>query len=172
MCSVLSRFTSRLVEKENGCLEFQGSRTPAGYGRFFIGKKQALAHRFAWEAKNPPLNEGETVEQVACKNPACCNVDHMAVVSQKSVMSRRKPGGNYASGERNGHFTKPYMTPRGQSHGRSKLRESDVLGIRYEHIKEGKSGNQIAKARGLSVSHVCEILSGKSWSHLQAAADR
>lgn len=76
---VEGRLQAKLVENENGCLEFTGYLTPKGYGQIRVGGRSGgshLTHRVAWELVNGPIEDGLFVCH-KCDNPSCCNVDHL-----------------------------------------------------------------------------------------------
>lgn len=55
---------------------------------------------------------------------------------------------------------------RGEGHPFSKLTEKDVLEIKRLASVDGLSGRKISSLFGVSVSVVCDILRGDSWSHV------
>lgn len=75
--------------------------------------------------------------------------------------------GTKATGEKNGTHTKPEKRPRGSSHGRAILQESDVVYIK-EHLKTGYRGIgvKLAQTFGVSPQIISDIKSGRVWSHV------
>lgn len=73
--------------------------------------------------------------------------------------------GTRAMGARHGRNTKPERTPRGSSHGFSKLTERDVLSIRAAPRNPG-SGVRLAAQYGVSASLICRIRLRKNWRHV------
>ena len=63
------------------CHVFRGSKTH-GYGQIMINKKPVRVHRRCWETEVGPIPEGMFIDHV-CRNRACCNVDHLRVVTPK-----------------------------------------------------------------------------------------
>jgi hypothetical protein len=57
------------------------------------------------------------------------------------------------------------FTPRGSKHGCAKLTEADIPKI-FEMRRDGKKLREIGKAFKISVTQASDILSGKSWAHL------
>lgn len=45
-----ARFWARFARQPNGCLEWTGARSPAGYGNIRIGNRLYLTHRLVYEA--------------------------------------------------------------------------------------------------------------------------
>jgi hypothetical protein len=73
--------------------------------------------------------------------------------------------GTRAMGARHGRSTKPERTPRGSSHGHSKITERDVLAIRAVPKTIG-SGVRLAARYGVSPAAICVIRSRKNWKHI------
>ena len=67
------------------CIEFQGYRNAAGYGRVRCKGKRVYAHRKAWEDKNGPAPEGMMIRH-RCDNPSCINPDHLLLGSHQDNM--------------------------------------------------------------------------------------
>lgn len=68
---------------DGNCLIWTAHRTPDGYGRFNVGGgRRMLTHRFAWETEVGPIPEGLLLDHI-CRNPACCNVRHLRLVTNK-----------------------------------------------------------------------------------------
>jgi len=64
------------------CHVFRGSKN-CGYGWVGVkGSKSILVHRYIWEAENGPIPEDMMIDHM-CRNRACCNVDHLRVVTSR-----------------------------------------------------------------------------------------
>lgn len=79
------------------CWEWNGARTPDGYGVKRINGTLHYTHRLAWEWANGPIPKGMFVCH-RCDNPPCCNPDHLFMgtpsdnmqdCSKKNRISRR-----------------------------------------------------------------------------------
>ena len=79
--SVLQRFWNYVDKKgpvmdhmDSRCWVWKGAKKSSGYGRFSVGGKSVLAHRFAYL-----LGSGELPDQVLhqCNNPECCRFNHL-----------------------------------------------------------------------------------------------
>ena len=64
------------------CHVFRGAIMGGGYGCIWVGQKSMLAHRVAWEQEVGPIPEGMEIDH-QCRNRACCNVDHLRIVTHK-----------------------------------------------------------------------------------------
>lgn len=72
------RFASKTAPGNGGCIEWTGTLTCSGYGKFMTGphggQRTWNAHRWAYQRKHgtlPPLLRHK------CDNPKCVNVDHL-----------------------------------------------------------------------------------------------
>lgn len=69
-------------ELDGPCHEWIRFKTKDGYGRISVNGKDILVHRYVWEQVNGPIPEGLFVDH-KCRNRACCNVNHLRVVTKK-----------------------------------------------------------------------------------------
>jgi hypothetical protein len=74
------------------CWIWRGARDAKGYARFRddSGKKVAV-HRFAYETKHGAIPAGLTVDHL-CRNPSCCNPDHLEAVTNAENIRRGTQG--------------------------------------------------------------------------------
>lgn len=63
------------------CHVYQGGKFN-GYGRVWDGKRNALVHKYVYERVNGPVQSGMVLDHM-CRNRACCNIDHLRVVTRK-----------------------------------------------------------------------------------------
>lgn len=145
----------------NGCWEWTGHKTTAGYGEvggIVFGKKHIPVHRlsaFFW--KGFDINSKLRVCH-HCDNPPCFNPEHLFIgTSSDNTIDAVKKG--------------RWVQVIGEKNGAALLGESDVLFIR-KNAKIGTRHNTnnsvmgMAKRFGVSYHTIYFILKGKLWKHL------
>lgn len=90
---VEARFWSNVRIEEDKCHLWVGNKRPNGYGRFTVGKKGCLAHRWAFERFRGPIPEGMQLDHL-CRNRLCVNPDHLEPVTLKENIGRGLTGTN------------------------------------------------------------------------------
>lgn len=132
------------------CIEWQGAKTPNGYGRLTIQRKQLYAHRWVWEQAYGPVPEGLCVCH-HCDNPSCINLDHLWLGTKDDnwddmrAKERHRPGGT-----------------RGEAVGGSKLTEDQVRAIRASTERQ----TTLAKQYGVSQTAISNIKRRNTWAHV------
>lgn len=69
------------------CWEWAGARSPQGYGQLNRRGERWLAHRLVWTVLVGGIPEGMHMDHL-CRNPPCCNPDHLEVVTQRQNKER------------------------------------------------------------------------------------
>ena len=151
-CSLDCKFSWIYSASEivDGCIEWSWTVRPDGYGRFAFRETQGLAHRFSYEKFIGPIPDGMHVCH-KCDNKSCVNPDHFFLGTQADNMDDK---------------VSKLRQNRGETHGRVKLSEVEVLQIKDILKSRAMTGRAIAKAYNVSAPLVCLIKSGKLWSHL------
>jgi hypothetical protein len=76
-----------------GCLTWQRSKNPGGYGQMTIARKVHRVHRVAWELAHGALPPTGLLIDHKCRNRLCVNVGHMHLVTRKqngeNIVARR-----------------------------------------------------------------------------------
>ena len=86
---LLDKITERLAPPRPDCLIWPGA-VDRGYGRVWVDGKAKRVHRVVWELTHGPIPEGLTVDHL-CRIRACCNTEHMELVSIEENLERAKP---------------------------------------------------------------------------------
>ncbi len=151
----VSRFLAAVPRGGRGvCRLWAGSRTAAGYGRFWIGFHVA-AHRFMFA-----LVHGEAAADAArvvrhtCDTPQCVNPTHLLAGTHADNMKDSLERGRHRA---------PGV--KGVAHPAAKLTERQVRAIR-QRAARGELQKTIAQRYKVSPTAICSVVSGRSWSHL------
>ena len=80
-----------------GCLEWTGGKDSDGYGHMRLEGGMERAHRYAWMRVNGPIPKGMVLDH-ACRNRACCNVDHLRLATVKQNNENIEVRSNNTSG--------------------------------------------------------------------------
>lgn len=74
------------IKNHNGCTEWHGAQTAAGYGiiTYWEGERRttSTAHKKVWELANGPVPIGHVVMHT-CDNPACVLLGHLKLGTQQ-----------------------------------------------------------------------------------------
>lgn len=137
----------RQLERVGDCLEFQGNRSPLGYGRMSVaGWGVLLAHRVAWMvAHDMPIPAALWVLH-SCDNPPCCNPDHLRLGT---------PADNSADMVRRGR-TNPMC---GTDSPRLKYDDATVQRVR-ELSASGMTSSAVAEVTGVPADYVSKLARG------------
>jgi hypothetical protein len=146
------RLKAKLGPKDpvTGCIEWVGYRNNDGYGMINRSGKMIGTHCLSYELKHGPIPKGLCVCH-SCDNPACCNEEHLYLDTHAGNMADRDAKERSAKGE---------------SNGRAKLTEYDVVVIR-RRLAAGETHRKIAAAFGVAQSAIDKIKTGRTWSHLK-----
>jgi predicted XRE-type DNA-binding protein len=82
---VVTRFWSMVdIRDAESCWPWKGRVNIGGYGQFWNGYRQCMAHRFAYEATIGRI--GKLYACHTCDTPGCCNPSHIFKGTQKDNM--------------------------------------------------------------------------------------
>ena len=139
-------FKSNSIIDENGCWVWQKCQSRDGYGFIWRNRKQCRTHRISYEIFKGSIPDGKQILH-KCDNRLCVNPGHLFVGTHQDNMKDKinKKRHNF-----------------GESHGRSKLTEDDVLNIRKSKLSERK----IAKLYSVNRTAINKIRNYTNWSHL------
>ena len=76
------RMARRTTRTPDGCLIFDGTPNNSGYGLFYDGNKERLAHRWAYEHHYGPIPAGLVINHL-CRQKMCVNPEHLEAVTQR-----------------------------------------------------------------------------------------
>lgn len=138
----IDRFNSK-VKPKGSCLEWQASRFSSGYGQFFADGKNHRAHRWLYEHVKGKLSDGLVVRHT-CDNPACVNIEHLEVGTQRDNINDKVRRGRQL---------------RGENHGRALLTREDVERIR----ESNETHRELAKRFSVSEGCINNIKLRRTW---------
>lgn len=159
------RFWSKVDRLDpSGCWVWTANKNNKGYGLFRPGGKapKRLAHRLAFEDRFEPIPFGLVICHT-CDNPSCVNPDHLFLGTRKD---------NYVDMVNKGRrriVVNPTNKPpvlRGESHGRAKLTEADVLSIR-SRVANGEGVKSLAREFCVHHKTIRRACDGRAWRCLQ-----
>ena len=86
------RIVRRILVTEDGCWEWLGYVATNGYGHVSWEGKVVRVHRLMWTLTGRDLPEHEGGRRLEldhlCRNRACCNPDHLELVSHRENLMR------------------------------------------------------------------------------------
>lgn len=97
-------------------------------------------------------------------NPILDNLEYMTRLEncEHSVKVLK----NSTIGLRNGKYTKPEATPRGEAHGMAVLNESSVRDIRYRNAMRLTSARAMAREYGVDNYTILSVIHRRTWKHI------
>lgn len=152
------RFFRHVEVSENSCWMWTGHKNKQGYGRIMCsGRTLYRAHRISYLIRHGNLPSDKLILHT-CDNPSCVNPDHLIAGTHKQNMQDciRK-------GRRTARPLSSYH--RGEKNVRSKLKANTVLRI-VNLRSNGMQIDVIARRISHSYASVCDVLLGRTWSHL------
>ena len=89
MTDVMARIMAKInIDPNTGCWEFQGSRNKVHpYGRIDWNGRLWLTHRVTYLLLVGEIPDGLEIDHL-CKNPPCCNPDHLEPVTRSENIRR------------------------------------------------------------------------------------
>lgn len=152
---LIEKFLKKLPNTltENYCWEWQGIKDKQNYGILHHNRKNLKAHRISYEIYySEPLGELYCLHK--CDNPSCVNPNHLFSGTNLDNMRDKVKKGRCFTGNQ-----------KGEKNGSSKLKDKDVIDIRYLYSK-GITKKQLAKKYNIHEINVYYIITNKTWKHL------
>jgi hypothetical protein len=158
-----------IPEPNTGCWLWLGWLDADGYGGVKYGGRSRRATHVALEIVDRPLASGQ-VAMHRCDNPPCVNPAHLVGGSKLENARDCVSKGRKRKGANHPRRMQPELwvdgQPRGDSHGRRKLCEREVLEIIARHAKGDGSHTSLAREYGVSRPAISLLLEGKTWAHV------
>jgi hypothetical protein len=125
--------------------------------------KTTTVHRFVYR-----MTRGATPDSLIvchhCDNCQCVRPSHLFLGTHAENSADMVRKGRAATGKRNGKYTHPEATPRGERHGRAKLTAKDVVKIRSLRV-QGLTYQEIGDIFGVHLSTIALAIT-KNWRHV------
>ena len=131
------------------CWEWQGPKTPEGYGIASHSGRPMNAHRAAWILTNGEPPRGAVIRH-DCENPPCCNPAHLRLGTHADNIADKVSRGRQARGEGN---------------GRAVLHVEDVRAIRAAY-GGGESIDSITARYPVTRRAIVYIVQRVNWKHV------
>ena len=143
------------VNKTSTCWNWTASMDKWGYGYIYLAKRKVLkAPRASWMIANGEITGGLHVLHF-CDNPSCVNPDHLFLGTNLQNMQDKMRKGRWRGGD-------PLLIS-GERHGRSKLKQEDVVFIRDAHAAGDWTYKALAKKFNVSFQQIGSIVTRKAW---------
>lgn len=144
------------VNKTDGCWLWMGSLSRRGYGELNPGThngRALLVHRFSYELHYGLIPDGLFVCH-HCDNRICVRPEHLFLGTATDNNRDMAQKGRARGGGRVG-----------EQHPKAKLTEVQVRELYKRHLA-GEPHRELARAFGISESHLTDIVGGRSWRSL------
>ncbi len=136
-----------------------------GYGEVSVAGVNWRAHRYAYKLAHGRLPRRMFVCH-SCDNPPCCNPAHLFLGTQQDNLDDCARKGRTTKGTRNGQFTHPERTARGEKGGHAKLTTDNVRAMRRAHFVDGVPCSRLAAQYGVCKATAREAILGITWAHI------
>ena len=139
-----------IIDSDKCCKWLSTISNSTGYGSFWYGKKQELAHRISYILEYGHISDNLLVLH-KCDNPACVNPRHLFLGTHADNSSDMVEKNRQAKGEK---------------HGMSKLSKEQIIIIKNKYIPEIYSTRKLAKEFNVSQPTIWRIINNITWKHI------
>jgi len=154
------------VRGPDECWLWKGSMNPGGYGQFSLGRQTYKAHRIAYFLKHGH-DPGPLCVCHKCDVRNCVNPFHLFLGTPIENQRDSEAKGRFRIGGDHGCWqTHPEKMPRGERHGRAKVKEADIVEIRRLYATGSYTYAVLAEKFGISFGAVGRIVNRKRWQHI------
>lgn len=158
-----------LVTENDDCWIWQRARVKKNYGGYSIHRAGKIivfiTSRIAY-ALHYGSDPGEMDVLHKCDTPLCCNPRHLFLGTNQDNIADRVQKGRSAKGDNHWSRRNPEKTSKGQSHGRSKLKDHQVIAIRQRYAIDHIPRKIIAQEFNVTVATINLIVMRKIWKHI------
>ena len=129
------RFNAKIKHNDDGCWEWTGDKTTAGYGTIKLSRpirKNAGAHRVAYEMFCGPIPSGMCVLHT-CDNPGCVRPDHLFLGSHAD--NSRDMALKERAGRRRFSRETAYAALWREALGEPRQKIADDYGVSYQAVR-------------------------------------
>ncbi len=182
--TVEERFWAK-VQKSDGCWAWTASKDRKGYGCFRISRREGIqAHRLSYILHFGAVLDGDLVCH-HCDNPSCVRPEHLFSGSPGKNTADMIGKGRWSRppvfrGDAHPLRRRPELAVRGDAHPLRKCPELAARGervggakltaIQVVEMRRLKAGGartvELAKAFGVSVTNVKDIVARRIWAHV------
>lgn len=145
------RFWSQVVTGD-GCWEWSGLESTAGYGKIYWLGRTTHAHRVSWMITHGDIPDGMFVCHT-CDNRLCVRPSHLFLGTPADNMN---------------DMAKKGRASKGASHPLAKLTDEDVRNIRSQYVFGSRDSGlrALAKKYGVSMHNIHMIVKREIWQHV------
>ncbi|MEK6281852.1 MAG: HNH endonuclease signature motif containing protein [Acidobacteriota bacterium] len=122
------------------------------------------AHRVSWEMANGA--PGDLCVLHRCDNPPCVRPDHLFLGTHLDNARDKTAKGRGIIGKKNGRYTHPERSARGERVNTAQLTESGVREILVA-LKHGAGLTELGRKYGVCKQAIYSIREGKTWKHVE-----
>ena len=138
------------IRSTNECWPWLRPLNKWGYGRYRMGKLQAMAHRVAYQLQTGKNIDG-FVAMHTCDNPSCCNPNHLVI-------------GTHADNQNDKY--KKNRQAKGETNGQSILTEEQVIEARKLYVETKTTYKKLAEKYGVCKDTMQKAIRGIYWKHI------